>query len=619
MQSYFIGHTEARERGLREANIPFEHFRMERQAGFVFEETHLTQALVALNSQVEVEDRSSYDGIHILHLRRGRTGDTEPTMPPASLQVRIEGQASFSSRSRRESVASLAREFGPQFGVPEIVIVENDDRNRNIPPRPGTEKLYILLWASSRGCAEGNGAAASLWGHRISTSPDYWEHYKPSGEGEVIRDDAGTAVAEVIGNNIYVLYPLTDERIRPLAEIMRRILEEALLLRVTPEQRAERQRQREAQLLEEARKTPVVIDHWDASSDQREKFVAVATEFATVFGKQIRLHNHCGDATTHVPVGDGRLHICIWASPGRPEGGGEMRSTLFGAAITSDDRHQQVLKPTGEEGQLLIDEDGNQVGKIVRDTIYIHYPLGKTYLRLKWNNEGSDALFRRILEEVVFVKTATEEQKSARARAFAARYRVQSREEYIRACNGRFDKALESTRRALQTGPEEVRELQEQLVRKIREVNGLQRKLEQMQNAKAATLEVYGKEFDKLLEVPKIRDVRVRDGVIQVFTDTLYCVDPRSKKKHEIGHFRIEFSPNGSVRWYNLARTVKDMQAPHVFIRGEACLGNMSEVIPELAANYEFAALAMVCIQFVESVNVDDQAGKQINLWPVAA
>lgn len=616
MQSYFVHRSVPWERALRQANIPFERFYLDRQDGLVFEEGYLQQVLTALNSQIEREERSSYDGIHILHLRRGRNGETPP---PAQVRVSCEGGARFSSSSQRDRAMALLREFGSRFNVQEVVLIENDTRGVSMNPRTGADKLYVFLWSSPRPGANSDLAADRLWGYRISDDRNHWVYYQPSGNGEVIRDDAGTAVAELVDNNLYVLYPINDRQVWDFVPILRRILEEALLLRGTPEERAERQRQREAQRLEEMRSKPVVVEEWHAAREYREKFVAVATEFAPIFGKQIRIHNHCDNPEIRNPISDGYLHICIWTSPGRLESGGTISTTLFGAPITSAVPNQCILKPIDGEGHLLTDEDENHVGKMIGDTIYIHYPLGMTHLRLRWDNKGPDALFRRILEEVVFLKTATEEQKSARARALAARHRVQSREEYIRACNGRLDKVLESTRRALQTGPAEVRELQEQLVRKIREVNGLQRKLEQIENARTDTLKVYGQEFDKLLEIPKIREVRVRGGVIQVFTDTLYCIDPRSEKKHEIGHFRIEFMPNGAVRWYNLARMVRNMHAPHVFSSGEACLGNMSEVIPELAANYEFAALAMVCIQFVESVNVDDQAGTHIDKWPVVA
>jgi len=361
------------------------------------------------------------------------------------------------------------------------------------------------------------------------------------------------------------------------------------------------------------------VDVWDARPEQQEMFVAIAAEFAPVFGKQIRIHNYSAHVKRQSPIDDGRLHICIWASPEMPFTEGSTPGTLFGAPIRSEDPSQTVLNPGSTRGQLYVDEDGNQFGMQIRNTVYIHYRLNKGQLRLQWDGKGSEALFKRMLEEIVFITTATEEERAQRARAIAAKGRVQSREAYINSCNGRFNKALESTQRALEKGAIEAQRLQEQLVRKIREQNGHQRKLQQMTSSRSDAVEAYGKEFDRLLEVPKVRDVRVRDGVVQVFTDTLYCDDPRTTTTHEIGHFRIEFQPNGTVRWVNLDRQVNNMQAPHVFPDGTACLGNMHEVIPELVANYEYAALVMVCIQFVESVNVDDSAGTRINDWPIAA
>ena len=122
-----------------------------------------------------------------------------------------------------------------------------------------------------------------------------------------------------------------------------------------------------------------------------------------------------------------------------------------------------------------------------------------------------------------------------------------------------------------------------------------------------------------------VTNIEVDDKKIKVFTDTLYCTDPRTDILHEIGEFRIEISFNGKedcVRWFNLTRDINgnmpDMQAPHVFKNGKACLGNAAEIFPELIANFEFAAVALVAIQFIESVNTDDSAGKHIDSWPIA-
>ena len=613
MQSYFVNHTEPRERDLRAANIPFEPFRMDGRNGILFDERHLAQALSALSSQVESDDNSSYQGIRILQLRR--CIQTAPMT--SSVRVMVER---WNGRTPARDFEEIAREFAPRFGVREVVIRDNDG-TQTVPVRRHDGKLYVHFWASAREHSPTTGHPSRLFGIEIRARWNFPRRISEDPAASIIKDERGSVVGEMIGNNIYIHYPLPAAEGAEGKEIFRRVMTEAVLLRSTPEERAEHERLRQERLQEEMRSNPVVVNKWLGDDHYRRAFIAVANEFVPIFGKQIRIYNYCGAAAQVPPIDDGRLHICIWASPGSTEHGGNLQheSTLFDAPLVCQDTWECILAPRGDEGQLLADEAGNQVGKLIRDTVYIHYPLCKTNIGLRWNNQGPEALFRRILEEVVFWKTASEAQKSARARAIAARERAQSREEYIHSCNGRFNKALESTRKAMREGPARVRQLQEELTRKIREVNGLQRKLEQMESCQNTVVETYGKEFDKLLEIPKIRDVRVQNGTIRVFTDTLYCVDPRTSKKHEIGHFRIEIHPGGSVRWFNLVRQVNGMQAPHVFGRGDACLGNMDEVIPELAANYEYAALAMICIQFVESVNVSDEAGARINQWPEAA
>ena len=201
----------------------------------------------------------------------------------------------------------------------------------------------------------------------------------------------------------------------------------------------------------------------------------------------------------------------------------------------------------------------------------------------------------------------------------------QSRKRYTSECSARFEKTLRSTQEKISSGAEKISDLQKTLVRSIREVSGAERKLAQMETCRNGELDKYGQEFDKLLAVPGICNVKVTDGVIKVFSDTLYCVDPRSGSKHEIGAFRIEIYTNGAndgVRWFNLSHRIngykEKMHAPHVFPKGNACLGNTAEIFPELIANYEFAAVAMVAIQFIESINVDDDAGKHIHRWPLA-
>lgn len=145
-----------------------------------------------------------------------------------------------------------------------------------------------------------------------------------------------------------------------------------------------------------------------------------------------------------------------------------------------------------------------------------------------------------------------------------------------------------------------------------------------MEGRVVADDEQYGLEFDKLASLPKVRDIAVANDFINVFTETLFCKNPQTGKTYEIGQFRIQLPVDGNttnLRWHNETRRVnaysEKMHAPHVFPDGHACLGNASQAVAELTAAYEFAALAMLAIQFVETVNLNDAAGKHLDKWPV--
>lgn len=630
MQSYFFDATDRQQNLLRSAQISFAPFQIGRQKGIVLEDAHLPQTLTALNSTVERSEKSQYEGIQVLHLKPARKGAARAaSATPAT--VTVGNWPSWAGSVNRDRFKGVVEEFASSFGVREVYLSGNDDRRTPPTPQKDNSKFAIWVWAAAQGSAGDATSADKLWGHRISSGRGNWTIWQPSGLGIIIADDCGEPVAELVGNNLYVLYCINSSDLNKDAgiAIFRRVVEEAALLHgATPEEMKKRnltlQQQREEKLLAEAKANPVTVETWEGNRTTRDKFAAVAKDFVEAFGgKQIRLYD-CR-ANRYNPKTDGRMHIFVWSSPYDIAGGGTMEKTLFGAPLKWD-YAKEILKASvvkKDQGVLFTDDEGYEIGEMVGDNIYILYPLCHGDINLKWDGNGADALFRRILEEAVFIRTATPEQKAARARAAAEKRRVQSREEYVKACNGRFDAVIKESKKAVDSNPQKVRELQQSIVSLIRETVEATKKLQEMESSRAEAVAAYAREFDKLLTIPKVVDVRVAGNTVKVFTETLYCVNPRTKKRHEIGAFRIEMSLAGGVFWFNLTRKVdgfeRSMQAPHVFVTGKACLGNMEEVIPQLVANYEFAALAMVAINFVESVNVDDPAGKYIINWPVAA
>jgi len=126
-------------------------------------------------------------------------------------------------------------------------------------------------------------------------------------------------------------------------------------------------------------------------------------------------------------------------------------------------------------------------------------------------------------------------------------------------------------------------------------------------------------ECERIRALANVREVMLTKKKILVFTDTVYCTDPRNNLVHKIGRFRIEIPLfEGVIRWFNLERQVNGFQAPHVKSTGNACLGNMKDLLPQLIGKREFAVATTMAIAFVESVNVNDGWGKHIDLWPVA-
>jgi hypothetical protein len=357
----------------------------------------------------------------------------------------------------------------------------------------------------------------------------------------------------------------------------------------------------------------VSVGKWySADGKSPDEFVRVVEDILLpVVGRDIVMTN--ADREPRVPVpDDGKFHLFVGYGQ---RTGKNTPNTIFGVKTGA----YTELAPEGDGSVITEPQEGRMA--------VLQYKGNAAWVLVNIAHHGGQGyehiVFRHILEEFVAEISLSPEEREKRKKRLAEARRKASREAYVKECSARFEKTVASTVQAISDGKNEIVRLQQALVRKIREVQGAERKLEQLSACKGGELEKYGQEFDKLLALPKVRDMQVADGVVKVFTDTLYCTDPRSGKRHEIGAFRIEINTSGAndgVRWFNLTRRVdgyeRGMQAPHVFPQGRACLGNTAEVFPELIANYEFAAAAMVAIQFVESVNVDDSAGKYINRWP---
>jgi len=164
-----------------------------------------------------------------------------------------------------------------------------------------------------------------------------------------------------------------------------------------------------------------------------------------------------------------------------------------------------------------------------------------------------------------------------------------------------------------------VQNLQRQLTKAIREARQHERS-----ERHELTAEDWEREYKLIINHPKVIRIEVDpyEEIIYVHTRKLYCTHPDTKQIYEIGEFKIIVPlKSGIPRWINQTRRVEikekgwRMHHPHIF-NDKACLGTATGLFPKLLGNYEFAAAVSMAIEFVESVNINDEAGRYITRFP---
>jgi hypothetical protein len=129
------------------------------------------------------------------------------------------------------------------------------------------------------------------------------------------------------------------------------------------------------------------------------------------------------------------------------------------------------------------------------------------------------------------------------------------------------------------------------------------------------------KDLDNIVAHPKVKELFIRDGKFSIETTPIYAYHDVTGDRYYIGNMKIELDPeHTSVKFFgdNPRKSYWTERDPHPHVNGrsgEACLGNISGTIAELCSQMEMYALVMVCIDFLESVNTSDPAGKNIMNW----
>ena len=466
------------------------------------------------------------------------------------------------------------------------------------PASPVTDgKFHLHLYSTPENLAGGVNAPARLMGVRVPTQN---RAFGASGTGvPIIEPITNFTLAELVDNNLYVHLDL----VTPYGASESDGLLYRLLQQVQGELAAD-------QFLEDliaqvkAENQAVCVE---GTGDFRVEGEGIAGRRLVVLSHLVReiltpvvssnvIIRDCNGLNA-TPVNDGNFRIFLHSSP------------IGAPCLTAPERvwgHRMLKRETAfapsAHGMPLIDDNGFIVGEIVGRNLYLHMH----YIHFGAKMEA--ALAAKLLLEVrKEVQGAVDADNNAITRKVA--------EHYVQECTRQFNAAKAKRVSSADLGTAQAA-FHEHLRGALLEEFDLLR-------LQAAPAEEIGREFDELTQLANVNGVRVDGHQIVVSTDILYCINPNTGLRHEIGAFdiQIDISTN-MIKWFNKTRKVPggsgNMNAPHVDPNGNACMGNTRDLFPALIQKREFASAVQLAIAFVEAVNVADNWGAYITNWPVA-
>lgn len=122
------------------------------------------------------------------------------------------------------------------------------------------------------------------------------------------------------------------------------------------------------------------------------------------------------------------------------------------------------------------------------------------------------------------------------------------------------------------------------------------------------------KDIDAISAIPGVKEFFIENDIVHVHTEYIKIPVKAYKKEYGIGEFEIliNFNPNSwYIKFLNLTKRGRAENGyghhhPHVRPSGKPCLGNISDLIPDLLASYDVQSIIVVALEYLRSVNLRD-------------
>ncbi|MFQ5847779.1 MAG: hypothetical protein ACE5IQ_08965 [Candidatus Methylomirabilales bacterium] len=321
---------------------------------------------------------------------------------------------------------------------------------------------------------------------------------------------------------------------------------------------------------------------------------------------------HRGDAITlhHFALPTPPVLFGIWARIPQSR-----LPLAFGYPIAPAAQHAFPAGSHLGRGRVLKDQEGRAVGEIVEGNIYVLFNL------LGQDGELRSLLLRRLLdlglprllkelatlsalgpEPLQAALETLRQETDGLAATWDRERQANVRQAYVRECRSRVQEETTFLEEETRFIEETLEEYARRITAETRRLHTYQQRLNTLRGSPSAHAQ-HLRDLDRLKELPEVREVRIQDGRITIFTAPLRA--EYGGRAYHLGSYRIEISFAGDIRIRNLTNALGAYDHPHIY-QGRPCLGNIREGVARMIGEYQFVAAVYVLLDFLKTVNPKD-------------
>lgn len=211
--------------------------------------------------------------------------------------------------------------------------------------------------------------------------------------------------------------------------------------------------------------------------------------------------------------------------------------------------------------------------------------------------------------------------------AFKNLYNTQGRSLLADTIKQKYIQRKNELIRSLESSENEISSLQARIASVAEKIEIQNAEISAIENMVDGSISKIISELEKISDVNGVKSIDlcsdIGQGVISFTTETIYI--KCQGRRYLIGDFRVYINLNDcTLRFENLDPDLRRRSAwgdgchhPHISNTGTACLGNVSQDLAAAFKDHKFAYIALVAINYLRSVNLNDVAGKHIEEWPI--